>query len=305
MKLYTDRHVLITRLAVLVLFTLSVATQPVMAQYSGTHLLYQDIFIPSVGLAPGQSLRFTLFNPDGAPVRAQVKLHHTGGVLVALGDGSVRSGAFHSFDFKRSDILLPGEAGTGRIQLRGSVRLTFSEAINPLALSPIVVSMETITDGTSNTVFFVEIPPSRSGGGRDVLLGGNGGDYLMGIAPGQKLRVTLFNPPSSESETRGASVGGHVKVFNGSGNLIAQSPELAIPPGEFRSFDFDRHELNLPGEPGTDRAHVRMEPVFNFSSKRLARGLASVEIVDNSTGKTTVLSGQQCLVFYLGGTPGN
>ena len=70
------------------------------------------VIFPSVGLAPGQTLRLTLFNPDGAPVGAQAQIHHSGGILVGLGDGSVRAGAFHSFDFNRGDIPLAGEAGT-------------------------------------------------------------------------------------------------------------------------------------------------------------------------------------------------
>lgn len=96
-----------------------------------------------------------------------------------------------------------------------------------------------------------------------------------------------------------------MKVFDNGGNLIAQSAELVIPPGEFRSFDFNRDALSLPGEPGTNRAQARIKPFFNFESERLSPVLASLEIVDNRTGKTVVLSGQQCLVFYLGGIPGN
>jgi hypothetical protein len=59
------------------------------------------------------------------------------------------------------------------------------------------------------------------------------------------------------------------------------------------------------GELGANRAQVRIKPFFNFESERLSPVLASFEVVDNSTGKTVTLSGQQCLVFYLGGTPSN
>ena len=77
-----------------------------------------------------------------------------------------------------------------------------------------------------------------------------------------------------------------MKVFDGSGNLIAQSPEQVIPPGKFRSFDFNRGALPLAGEPGTNRAHVRIKPFYNFSSERLSPVLASFEIVDDITGRT-------------------
>jgi hypothetical protein len=77
-----------------------------------------------------------------------------------------------------------------------------------------------------------------------------------------------------------------VKVFDGSGYLTAQSPEQVIPPGEFRSFDFNRNALPLRGEPGTNRAQLRIKPFFNFESGRLSPVLASFEIVDASTGRT-------------------
>jgi hypothetical protein len=144
-----------------------------------------------------------------------------------------------------------------------------------------------VRDGTSNTVFVGEIIPSQgSGSGNDTLNSGFGNDIMMGIVPGQTLRVTLFNPPSSESGAQSEPVGGHVKVFDGSGNLIAQSPEQVIPPGKFRSFDFNRDALPIAGEPGTNRAHVRIKPFYNFRSERLSPVIASFEIVDNRTGKT-------------------
>jgi hypothetical protein len=299
MKRHIARHVLIAKLAALALSALCFLQAPVRAQGMTGYI----VIFPSVGVGPGQKLRFTLFNPNGEPVRAQAKIHHSGGMVFGLGDGSIRAGGFEYFDFINSDILLTGEAGTGRIQLYGSVRLTFSEAIRP-----VIASMEVIEvrDGTSNTIFVGEIIPSQGGGsGNDTLNSGFGNDIMMGVGPGQKLRVTIINSPFSGSEAQSEPVDGHVKVFDRSGNLIAQSPELAIPASESRSFDIDRFALSLPGEPGTNRANVRIKPFYNFRSERLSPVLASFEIVDNRTGKTVVLSGQECLVFYLGGIPGN
>jgi prepilin-type processing-associated H-X9-DG protein len=300
MKRYIARHVLTAKVTALMLLTLCILQAQIRAQGMTSYI----VIFPSVGLVPGQSLRLTLFNPNGTPVRAQARSHHSGGVNVCFGDGSVRfiqPGAFYSFVITRYDIPLPGDERTGRIQMLPSVSLTFSEAI-----LPVVVSMETISisDGTSNTVFFSEVIPSapNSGGGKDILIGGYGSDYLMGIVPGQTLRVTLFNPPASETDTARQPANAHVKVFDGRGNQIAQSAELAILPGESRSFDFDRAALHLAGEPGTNRAQVRIKPFFDFKSERLVR---SFEIVDNNTGKTVVLAGQECLVFFLGGIPSN
>ena len=299
MKGYIARNILIAKLAALALSALCFLQAPVRAQGMTGYI----VIFPSVGVAPDQSLRFTIFNPNGEPVSAQAQIHHTGGMQVCLADGSVRSGDFLSFDFKQRAIPLPGEAGTGRIQVRGSVRLTFSEAIKPVVASMEIVE---IKDGTSSTVFVAEKIIHQIGGdGNDTIISGFGNDTIMGVGPGQKLRVTIFNSPSSESEGQSEPVGGHVKVFDWRGNLIAQSPELAIPTCEFRSFDIDLLALSIPGEPGTNRVQARIKPFYSFRSERLSPVLASFEIVDNRTGKTVVLSGSECLVFYQGGIPGN
>jgi len=285
MKRSIARQVLIAKLAALALSAICFLQAPVRAQ----EMTGYTVIFPSVGVAPGQKLRLTLLNPNGTPVRMQAQIYYEsgfqGGVYVASGFVTNNRDEFHSFDFRRSDIPLAGEAGTGRVQLHPSIRLTFSEAINS-----VVASMEIIEvrDGTSNTVFVGEIIPSQGGGsGNDTLNSGFGNDIIMGIVPGQTLRVTLFNPPFSESGAQNEPVGGHVKVFDGSGNLIAQSPEQVIPAGKFRSFDFNRGALPLAGEPGTNRAHVRIKPFYNFSSERLSPVLASFEIVDASTGRTS------------------
>ena len=284
MKRSIARQVLIAKLAALALSAICFLQAPVRAQ----EMTGYTVMFPSVGVAPGQKLRLTLFNPNGTPVRMQAQIYYEsgvqGGVYVASGFVTNNRDEFHSFDFHRSDIPIAGEAGTGRIQLHPSVRLTFSGAINS-----VVASMEIIEvrEGTSNTIFVGEVIPSQGGGsGNDTLNSGFGNDIIMGIVPGQTLRVTLFNPPFSESGAQNEPVGGHVKVFDGSGNLIAQSPEQVIPPGKFRSFDFNRGALPLAGEPGTNRANVRIKPFYNFRSERLSPVLASFEIVDDITGRT-------------------
>lgn len=303
MKRCIARQFWIVRLMVFALFTLCFVPPHARAQEAGSYV----VLLPSVGLAPGQRLRLTLFNPDGEPVRAQARSHHSGTIQVGMGDGSVRfirPESFESFDLDRSDIPAAGEEGTGRLQLRASVYIRMAQPWKKI--DGFKVSMETIeiSDGTSNTVFFAEVvhpqPATQA-----FFVGG----VLTGFVPGQSLRVTLFNPPffGSESvpETQNQRVNGHVKIFDGTGDLLAQSDEAVIRPGESRSFDFNRSALAVPGEPGTNRQQVRIKPFFQFRSGRLSPVLASFELVDNSTGKTQVLQGQECLVFFLGGSPDN
>jgi hypothetical protein len=292
MKRYIARHVLIARLAALALCVLCLLH----AAARGQGMTGYIVVFPSIGLAPGESLRLTLFNPSGTPVRVQAQIHHAGGMLVGMGDGSVRlvqPGISHSFDFKRSDIRLPGEDSTGRLQLRASFYISLAE---PGEIGGLPVSMETvsISDGTSNTIFIGEAISSLpgSGGGNDVLVGGDARDILMGIVPGQTLRATLLNPRSSGAD----DMHSRVKLFDANGSVIAQSAELVIPPGEFRSFDFNRDALSLPGERGTGRLQVRarlevstVDPSSLTTDPGASRLLAaSFELIDNSTGHTTL-----------------
>ena len=308
MKRYIVQHFLTPKLAALALATLCVLQTQINAQELNGYV----VMFPSVGLAPGERFRLTLFSPDGVRVRAQAQVHTSGGLLVSMGDGSVRlvrGGTFQSFDLNRSDIPLAGEEGTGRLQLRASCYIRMAQPW--LKVDGLAVSLETIdiTDGTSNTFLAGEhiIPGTADGGGRDVLIGDARRDVLMGIVRGQTLRVTVFNPPSFETEAglepERTSANGHIKIFDGNGAVIAQSNQAVIEQGAFRSFDFNRNDL--PESSGSNRLQVRISPFFAFQSQRLPPLLASFEIVDNNTGRTEVLSGNQCLVFFLGGVPDN
>ena len=73
------------------------------------------------------------------------------------------------------------------------------------------------------------------------------------------------------------------------GNAIAQSSELAISPGEFRSYDFSRGDLPLMGEPGTGRVQIAANIFLKFDPEDLGSVSATLELVDNSTGRTTAL----------------
>jgi len=125
----------------------------------------------------------------------------------------------------------------------------------------------------------------------------------IGLTYGQTMRVTLFNPPSPGTATgtdaQRKPVGGHVKVFDGSGALIAQSPELLIPPGEFRFFDFKRAALPLPGESDTGRLQARTSivvttPTTNLEQTPLA---PTIEVIDDITGRTLYSAGKTFLIF--------
>lgn len=110
----------------------------------------------------------------------------------------------------------------------------------------------------------------------------------IGFIPGQTLRFSVFNPNAPEQQT--GSVSGHVKIFDSTGRLIAQSEEIAIAPGQFHSFDFNRDDLFLSGESGTGRLQARgiVQVSFMDGSVRnlSARFPISIEVIDNASGNT-------------------
>lgn len=125
----------------------------------------------------------------------------------------------------------------------------------------------------------------------------------FGMARGQTARFTVFNPGDTVDQQgcgeRGTAcsnltVSVVVAMMDQQGSRIAQSAEIEIPPGEFRSIDFNRDAFLLPGEPDTGRLQIR--PVLRLAFARSAlqgfdvpRLIDSIEIVDNLTGMTTVL----------------
>jgi hypothetical protein len=273
-----SHHKSIVQLTALALFAVCLIQQQGRAQRMNEYILSA----PSVGLTLAQSLRFTLFNPDGSPVRAQARLYDArGAVIAASGEASIPASQFHSFDFKRGDIPLAGETGTGRLQLRAVCTVTVpgpSKKIGGLA-----ASIEVIEDGTSNIILRVEIPARD-----DPMEPGFGNDFLIGIIPGQALRCTVVNANKPGSPGGRESVRAQVKLFDSIGDAVAESNIVGIPPGEFRSLDFDRDELPLLGEPGTDRAQVRGKIILWVRDTSTLSGFspASLEIVDTSTGHT-------------------
>ena len=80
-------------------------------------------------------------------------------------------------------------------------------------------------------------------------------------------------------------------VLAADGRVIAQSDEVALDPGQFHSFDVRRADLPLSGEPG-GRVQTRARVIWQKLGLR-AEFPTIVELVDDITGKTTVLVSQK------------
>ena len=118
----------------------------------------------------------------------------------------------------------------------------------------------------------------------------------IGFVPGERLRVTVAHVSrQAERNQSPPNVRVGVWLLDSSGRVIAQSAQVQVPLNEFRSFDFDRVALNLSGEPDTGRLQVRAcqelhvdEPYhFTADPKGSSMLVSSLELIDNSTGRTT------------------
>ncbi len=125
----------------------------------------------------------------------------------------------------------------------------------------------------------------------------------VGIVPGQTLSFTLTNPEDS-----GVSFRGHVKILDGT-RLLFETPEAEIAPGESHSFEINRSDIGLPGDPRTGRfrAAGRLLGIRTASvgraKARIDKLPLSIEIVDNDTGKTVALTRTRVSLVPIGGVP--
>jgi hypothetical protein len=77
-----------------------------------------------IGFTRGEMLRFTAFNPESTgersePIRMQMKLYDAqGNVIAASAEVVIPPGQFRFVDFKRDDLPIAGDPGTGLLQVR-------------------------------------------------------------------------------------------------------------------------------------------------------------------------------------------
>ena len=256
------------------------------------------------------AIRYTLFAPDGSVIR-QGRVDATG------------PGTFQYIDFKRDAIDLPGEPGTGRLQVRLQVtvvgRTKWSDIVLKRGISTFNDSLETIDDLSGRTTVHVgagtnEIRLDDTAGkersrfrGFQIISAGTDRDYLTGVASGQILRITLADPSDPQSDAgRRAKFLDAPLILDLDGRTVAREDEREISAGESVSFDFDYARLAGSSQT-TDRVQVRahvsvrrasaekpIDAVFDLTD--------SLELVDGSTGATAVILSQKPKEIVVVGT---
>jgi hypothetical protein len=114
----------------------------------------------------------------------------------------------------------------------------------------------------------------------------NGQTNLLGLIQGETLRFTAFNPTETDSGRANEPISLQLKLYDQHGDVIAVSPKVVIPPGEFRSVDFNRDDLPLSGEPGTTRAQLRTMPLWGLRARTRLHISTSLEVINNTNGGT-------------------
>jgi hypothetical protein len=276
-------------------------------QYQGSHVLYQDFIVPA-GIGPGQMLRYTWINLNETdplnrvfePSQIQIKLLASDGSTIAEKNAAaVEPGLFQRFDFKRDQLTAAGDPGTGRLQVLMEVKIVGRNR-NPDPnstsgfLETFEAEIELIDTFTGQTIAF------GGRGANQMILNDTAGNEeqptnqvvnsVVGIIPGQSLRISIGNHTISESDASGIA---NVKIIDSNGSVIGQSDELLVPQGGFRSFEFCRSSVSLPGELSTGRLQVRVEVSVSLRRRNLITTHSFdvlAEVVDSLTGRTTASS---------------
>jgi hypothetical protein len=271
-----------------------------------------------LGVASGQTLRYTWANtalPDAdprifEPLRIAVRLlADDGSVLAQAAGDAVGAGEFQSFDFSRAAIGAPGDLNTGRLQLRVEATIVGRSKYLDVVLKRGASSLfhdavEIVDDATGRTSVgkgggFNELSMDDTAGkesgepdGFQIISAGR--DGLIGVAPGQSLRLSASNPMPAENDRRFKVLFAY-QVFDGGGTVIAQGDEVTLEPGQSHSFDVPYPQLAAAGAEITGRVQVRteMRRHFNGIVQRISAGgtdsPASLELVDVSSGRTVML----------------
>ncbi|HSE32030.1 MAG TPA: hypothetical protein VLA93_10700 [Pyrinomonadaceae bacterium] len=293
MRFKNFRHTSIAVVAALALLVSCFFQSTVAAQDPDQPIVISRAF----GLARDQSVRLTVFMPEGPAGIAHVKLFDGLGNSVAeSAEVRISGGTFHSFHFEPDDIHLIGEEGTGRRQLRAScwIRVGGPWAGRASATLEIIEASSGITDGTSNTVLVGE----HCLGCPQVGPVGDLNDFSLGIVPGQSVRFIVFNPEEPDSQSiRGKLLRVTVKAGDVFGREVAVSRRLQISPRQFGWVDFNYNDLAIEPETRTGRKQAlfklfalivkdpspSVQPFFSPGTL-----IVTGEVVDNSTGKTLV-----------------
>ena len=120
-----------------------------------------------------------------------------------------------------------------------------------------------------------------------------------GIIPGEKIRLNIGNP---EKSTGNLSLSFSYYLAHGtnasSSVPLYESGWIQVPPGQFRSSDVSRKDLNTEGEPGTGRAQVLVKINIIAPAGTKPEDLpGSLEVLEDEGGKSAEVDSKYRLII--------
>ena len=256
------------------------------------------LFAPPLSLGPGQSSRFTLFVPDGVPIRAKAKLMNEQNLTILESpEVSIPASSPFTLTFTHQTISeVTRTAGINNFRIFVSANTTSRQKINTFVISMQTLNTSTgaVTDGSSQTIVVDEHRTDL-----DQTPGTMTQNYMAGVVPGQPLIISILNP--TEPKSPGQTITFTYTVTNTSGNVIETSPTITIPANEFRNVSINTS--NWISDPLTGRANVRVTTVVAAGPGSDPLNIKRFFVIDPGTLNTMWEAGDQCLVFFLGGRP--
>ena len=123
-----------------------------------------------------------------------------------------------------------------------------------------------------------------------------------GIARGQTARASVVNAGLADGSVR--FLNASIQLLDTEGEVVAQSGEIRVEPGQTRFWDAPYEQIGGEREPTTGRLQLRARILFEKRSfDRNRPPLVTLEIFDPSTGVTTLYN-PFITVDYIDSTTG-
>ena len=241
----------------------------------------------AIGIIPGEKIRLSMGNNAASTGNPNLTAA-TGWFRYSLTDPSgvtlyeseriqVPSGEFRISDVSRRDLKTEGEPDTGRAELMFRTTIEAPAGSNP---EDFPVSAEVINEETGATY----------GGTYTHEVGHWMGMYhehraaSVGFIPGERLSLTVFNPPES-----GAPVRTTTYIYDAIGRIVKSSPEVELQPDQSYTFAINRDDLPETGDEKTGRLQLRavVQVRYMDGSVRPFELPVWLSVVNNRTGSTS------------------
>ena len=312
----STRHTSIISSAVLALLALCFIQPNAHAQWSPS-VETITINFSLIEVEYGQTLRLNLTNvgdltqssQQPPTIRALARFRDEAGnvIYVSTAGGGVwkttNGGQSCSFDVNRDRLPFTGDPRTGAVAVVPELLIEASLG----ARTHLPVALEITNNLTGKVEFhqgkYLTLRPRPADGSDEI-------NIVLYAAPvsisrGETLRLNLTHllpPPLADQGTSGDGV---ITFYDLNGTSHG-TLEAALRPGHTLSFELDRDQLRLIGDPGTGRVLLRPEIHYRLRldpalvARLVADGTLpqlpfSLELITNSTGKARYVAGHYAI----------